>query len=120
MIGLMRGFGFLLLSVLIATVICGPAIYVWDSNRNRGFLWGYYGDFNAISNELGRVPGVTITNYWYDPDISLEEMSFDLTVQGEPVRIFLEEEDPIRRLRKDALSNAAVLLIETEMQKAKR
>ena len=115
----MRRFGFFLLFVLIVAVTCGPAIYVWDSNRNRGFLWGYYGDFNAISNELARVPGVTITNYWHNLDVSLEGMSFDLIVQGDPVTIFIRQSDPIRRLRKDALSNAVASLIEAEIQKAK-
>ncbi|MGZ8941013.1 MAG: hypothetical protein ACXW32_17545, partial [Limisphaerales bacterium] len=76
----MRGFGLFLLFVLIAAVICGPALYAWDSSRNRGFLWGYYGDFNAIRNELARLPGITISNYWLNQDISLEEMSFDLLV----------------------------------------
>lgn len=30
--------------------------YSWDSGRNRGFEFGYYGEYNSVSNALASLP----------------------------------------------------------------
>ena len=34
--------------------------YRWDSSQNRGYTFGYYGEFNAVGNALAAIPGVTV------------------------------------------------------------
>jgi sugar phosphate permease len=36
------------------------SIYKWDSSKNRGAEFGYWGDFNRTSNALASIQGISI------------------------------------------------------------
>ena len=101
----------LALAMLIATLIFG---YRWDSARNRGHTWGYWGEFNAVSNTLATVSGVTILSPWYNADVTLEEFGFDILVQGRQVKLVFGEKDPIRSLSGRNLQNALSQMVEKQ------
>jgi len=68
---------------------------------------GYYGDFNRVSNALVSIPGVVVTNFWINRDITLEEFGFDVTTAtGKPVHIAIGEPDALRRLPRAELVEA--------------
>ncbi len=92
-----------ILLIIAALVVCFFGFigrYRWDSSRNRGSEYGYYGEFNRVSNALAAVPGVTVTQSWHNLDVTLEEFGFGLTVTGQPVRLHFGETDPIRNMRR--------------------
>jgi hypothetical protein len=94
-----------LLPIIAALSVCFFGYigwYFWDSSRNRGSEFGYYGEFNRVSNTLASIPGVVVTQAWHNLDLTLEEFGFDLTITGRPVRLFFGETDPIRNMRRDA------------------
>jgi hypothetical protein len=95
---------------LLAVVVLFVAfilLYRWDSGRNHGFTFGYYGEFNTVSNALASLPGVTILNSGYNADVTLEEFGFDIrTSEGRDLHVWLMEEDPIRRMSKQKLTKA--------------
>jgi hypothetical protein len=93
------------LAALIAASVLG---YRWDSSINRGHTWGYWGEFNTISNSLAKLPGVKITAPWYNPDVTLEEFGFDVVVQGHQVKLAFGEKDPIRNLSGGRLQKALI------------
>ncbi len=99
------------LAALLAALILG---YRWDTARNRGHTWGYWGEFNSVSNALARVPGVAILTPWYNADVTLEEFGFDILVQGRPVKLAFGEKDPIRRLSGPNLQNALSNIVEKQ------
>jgi hypothetical protein len=107
-----------LLFVVLA-VISIPAAFItwyrWDSTRNRGWEFGYFGDYNGISNALASIPGVTITQAWHNLDITLEEFGFGICVTGRPVQLIFGETDKIRELRQQAAVVALEQLIQTEL-----
>jgi hypothetical protein len=55
----MKTFFLALLLLVVAIPIGWAGWYRWDSARNRGKQYGYYGDFNRVSNALASIPGVT-------------------------------------------------------------
>jgi hypothetical protein len=60
--------------IALSCLICWER---WDEQRNRGFTWGYWGEFNTVSNSLARLPGVTAVKGWCNADfLVLEEMGF--------------------------------------------
>jgi hypothetical protein len=88
-------------SSLLLVTSCGPPAI------NNGKEYGYYGDFNRASNALVAIPGIRITNFWLNPDITLEEFGFDVVTQtGQPVRIGFGERDPLRKLSRAQLTAA--------------
>jgi hypothetical protein len=89
--------------------------YRWDSSRNRSYEFGYYGEFNCVSNSLRSIPGVAVTRGWHNHDVSLEEFGFDVTVSNTPVRLGFEETDPIRKMKHDAAVTALKNLISAEI-----
>ncbi len=97
------------LAALIAALILG---YRWDTATNRGHTWGYWGEFNTVSNALAKVPGVTILTPWYNADVTLEEFGFDILVQGRQVKLVFGEKDPIRRLSGPELQQALRLMVQ--------
>jgi hypothetical protein len=113
----MKRLGISLLALLALIIVSGPAVYFWDLERNRGFTWGYYAEFNIVSNVLAEMPNVTITNSYLYEDVSLELFSFDLLVSGKPVHLRFPQNDPIRKLRKSTLTNSLAKLIEEEKAK---
>ena len=105
----------LIAASLIACLLAFIAWYLWDSSRNRGSEFGYYGGFNRVSNALASVPGVKITNYWHNLDVSLEEFAFELTISNRPVRLFFGETDPVRAVPREAAITALQARISAEL-----
>ena len=103
----------LVLGVLIIAV--SPlAYYRWDSRKNHGYTYGYYGEFNRVSNALAHVKGVTILVSGYNADISLEEFAFDLRLaDGRTNHLYFSETNPIRKMSGQQLDRA----LEAEVQK---
>jgi hypothetical protein len=95
--------GIMALAALIAAFVLG---YRWDAATNRGHTWGYWGEFNTVSNCLAKLPGVTITAPWYNADVTLEEFGFNVGVQGHQVKLAFGEKDPIRSLSGERLQKA--------------
>lgn len=91
-------------------------LYKWDSKENRGFSFGYYGEFNTISNALKALPDVNITGSCYNDDVTLEEMLFTLRIGGErEIRIRIGETDSLRAMSGESLSSALRERIEKEL-----
>ncbi len=85
--------------------------------QNDGRESGYYGDFNRVSNALGSIPGVVVTNFWMNRDITLEEFGFEaVTDTGKPVRISVGERDPLRQMSRTQLVAALRKVIERQSQ----
>jgi hypothetical protein len=100
-------------STLLLLLSCNPPA------TNNGKESGYYGDFNRASNALVAIPGIRITNFWMNPDITLEEFGFDVITQsGQPVHIAFGETDPRRKLSRDQLSAALATEITQRTQAA--
>jgi hypothetical protein len=97
--------------LIIVAIFCW---YGWDSGKNRGLRFGYYGEFNTVSNALARVPDVHILKSWYNDDITLEEFGFKIDQKGRPLDIFFGESDPIRRMSGSDLEKALSELVEKE------
>ena len=106
-----------ILQILSALLLCLLAFiggYLWDSSRNRGSEFGYYGEFNRVSNALAAVPGVTMTGSWHNNDVTLEEFSFALTISNRPVELFFGETDPVRTMKQDRAVRALQARIAAE------
>ena len=81
--------------------------YQWDSSRNRGYTFGYYGEFNTVGNALAALPGITVVDSGGNKDVSFEEFHFDVrTAEGDQLRLWFGEKDPIRRMSGDKLTQA--------------
>lgn len=106
-----------LIIILLAVVVLFVGFvlwYRWDSGTNHGFQFGYYGEFNRVSNALASIPSITVTQAWHNCDVTLEEFGFTTTTSsGEPVRLFFGERNHIRTLSGDSLVQA----LQTEIQK---
>ncbi|TAK96419.1 MAG: hypothetical protein EPO07_14560 [Verrucomicrobia bacterium] len=109
----------LLLAVCIAALVALILCYHWDSARNHGFTFGYYGQFNTVSNALASLENVRIQTAWHNADVTLEEFGFDIaTSQGQTIKIVFGENSPIRKLSgqdlRTALSNEIVMALSTQ------
>jgi hypothetical protein len=102
------------ISALVVLIVALIFWYRWDTARNRGHSWGYWGEFNAVSNALATVPGVTILSLWYNADVTLEEFGFDILVQSRQVKLVFGEKDPIRRLSGQNLQNALSQMVKKQ------
>ena len=107
-----------ILSVVLVLFVGFILWYRWDSGTNHGYQFGYYGDFNRVSNALASIPGITVTQAWANCDVTLEEFGFAATMgSGEPVRIAVGERDRIRSLSGDSLIQALKTEIDTQTKK---
>jgi len=92
--------------ITIALLFVGLGAFVgwsfWDGSRNRGLEFGYYGAFNRLGHRLASIPGVVVTNSWHNEDTTLEEISFDLTFNGQPLQLRFGQNDVIRRTNRAA------------------
>ena len=88
--------------------------YGWDSGKNHGLRFGYYGEFNNVSNALARLPGVHIVNSGYNADISLEGFSFEIERSGRRLEIFFAKDNPIRKMSGADLEKALPEFVEKE------
>jgi hypothetical protein len=81
--------------------------YRWDSETNHGFKFGYWKAYNNISNSIAQLPGVTIVDTGHNADVTLEEFGFHVKDQGGRVlKIWFDEQDPIRKMTGDQLKSA--------------
>ena len=62
--------------LIVLALVALAVLYFWDADENRGFEFGYYGDFNRVKYALAKVDGVSITREWANEDIDLEEFGF--------------------------------------------
>jgi hypothetical protein len=102
---------------LVVLSLCTGALFVSCSPpaQNDGRESGYYGDFNRVSNALVSIPGVVVTNFWMNQDITLEEFGFDVTTAaGKPLHIAVSERDPRRRMPRAELVEALKKEIESK------
>ena len=89
--------------------------YKWDLSQNRGYEFGYYGDFNRVSHALREIPGITVTSEWANPDTVLEEFGFEITTNKKRViQLDFSEVDPVRNLSGAPLARALTELIQTK------
>jgi hypothetical protein len=97
-----------MVSVIAAAALIGTLVlwYRWDSEKNRGRKWGYWGEFKNVSNALAGMPGITIVKPWYNADLTLEEFGFEILVQGREVKLGFGEKDPVRNLSGQDLERA--------------
>lgn len=105
-----------ILLALLAMVGVGVILifyYRWDSGKNRGNTWGYYGEFNAVSNAIAKISGVTIRGSWHNADVTLEEFGFNLTTtDGQEFKLYFGESSRVRKLSEDKLNAALIKEIE--------
>jgi hypothetical protein len=92
------------LLVLISAVVAFIAWYQFDSAQNHGYEFGYYGDFNRVSNALVFIPAIQVTEFLMNRDVTLEEFGFKVVkASGDVVWITFGERDPVRELSGDRL-----------------
>jgi hypothetical protein len=104
-----------ILGAIVVMIVTAIVVYRWDSEKNRGYTWGYWGEFNTVSNSLAQLPGVNITKVGCNADVTMEEFGFNiLTSEGDPVNLYFGEQDPIRKLSGKALSKALLEKIKKE------
>ena len=100
---------------LLMALIAFIGWYRWDSGRNRGYEFGYWGSFNRVSNTLARLPGINIVSSGHNADVTLEEFGFDITTTtGQPLHIWFAGGDPTRALSGDRLTKSLTERIEKE------
>jgi hypothetical protein len=105
------------LSAVVAVFVGYVRWYCWDSDTNHGYQFGYYGEFNRVSDALASLPGITVTDSWARCDITLEEFGFTATrASADPVCITVGKSDRIRSLSGDALVQALKTEIQTQVQ----
>ncbi|HEX7863182.1 MAG TPA: hypothetical protein VF773_22830 [Verrucomicrobiae bacterium] len=113
----LRVLGVFLLLLVILPGFIAPALYIADMNVNRGYTFGYWGEYNRASNALAKMPVIMITNSYYLHDATLELFSFDLMVTGKSVQLRFPSSDPIRELTGDELREALQKTIEAQLLK---
>ena len=81
--------------------------YGWDSSQNRGHTYGYYGEYNTVSNAFARIPNLTILESWYHRDLRLEEFGFRIrSPNGQTNKIWFSEKSPMRMMSGEQLEHA--------------
>lgn len=104
-----------LLALLVGALVGFVMWYRWDSGENHGHRFGYFGEFNAISNAVGSLPGITIIGSGYNADVTLEELGFTvLTDHGREMKIWFAENDPVRKMSGSQLTTALLQRIAWE------
>jgi len=104
------------MTLLIVAVVGFVVWYRWDSGENHGFRFGYFGQFNTVSNTLASLPGVKIMESGYNADVTLEEFGFTvLTDRGREMKISFGERDPVRRMTGSELTSALRRRIDKEL-----
>lgn len=84
----------------------------WDSSKNRGYHFGYWGAYNRIHDSLQSASVGEVDRLYANEDISMEEFGFKLTQKnGKKVRLDFYETDPIRKLRGTKLGDALLLRV---------
>ena len=108
-----------LLASLAVVLIALVLLERWDEGTNRGCTWGYWGEFNTVSNCVAKLPGVTVVKAWWNADfLVLEEFGFDILTHGKEVSLGFGEKDPTRRLSGPKLERALLEMISKESSTA--
>ncbi len=103
------------LAVLIAAVFAFFAWHRWDSAKNRGFTFGYYGEFNTVGNALSEIPGITVSGDGGNDDITFEDYMYNTkTADGNELVLWFAEREPIRTMSGRTLKDALLKKIEEE------
>lgn len=104
------------LVVIMTLFVAAICLYRWDSETNRGYTWGYWGQLNTVSNSLAKLPGINITEAHCNADVTLEEFEFRIVIaSGDKVHLYFGETDPVRKLSGQALSERLREIIEREL-----
>ena len=101
--------------VIISAVVAFFCWYGWDTGKNHGLSFGYYGQYNSVSNALVRLPDVRILNTGYNADVTLEEFSFEIEKGGRRAMIFFSEQNRIRRMSGSELNLAVSEMVNAEL-----
>ena len=102
-------------AVALSLIVLGCFWYFWDYNKNHGLTFGYYGEFNTVSNALSEIKEITILESWYNQDTTLEEFGFEIRwADGHTNSLAFGEQAPVRKLSGVKLHEALV----AEIQKA--
>lgn len=102
-----------ILAALVGAVVAWISYYGWDSARNRGYSFGYYREFNTVSNALAQIGGIEILGSWYNGDVTLEEFGFEIkTADRRLIKLFISETSPIRKMSGKELEDALLTDIE--------
>src|SRR6266576_1285013 len=74
----------LVLAAVTTLLMASIVWYRWDSGTNHGYTFGYWGQFNTVSNSLSKLSGITILKASCNADVTLEEFGFEvLTPEGQ-------------------------------------
>jgi hypothetical protein len=93
--------------------------YRWDSGQNRGYTFGYYGQFNTVGNALSEIPGISVIGVGANHDITLEEFIYKVkTADGKELTLWFMERDPIRKMSGERLTKALLKRSEEELAKS--
>lgn len=103
------------LAILVVGFFGAVGWYGWDTSRNRGSEYGYYGEFNRVDHALASIPEVTVVRSWHNADLTLEEFGFDLAVSGQPIQLHFGETDFIRNMGREAAVAALQARIAREL-----
>jgi hypothetical protein len=92
----------------------------WDVSQNRGYTFGYWGQFNRVGNALSENPDITVTDSGKNEDITLEESFYNVkTADGRELSLWFAERDPIRKMTGSRLTEALLKKIEAESSKSR-
>ena len=64
---------------------------------------------------MASIPGLVITQAWFNGDITLEEFCFNGTVTGRSVSLYFGERDSVRTMSHDAAVAALKQRVEAEL-----
>ena len=108
----------MLMWTLVPALLIGFLVY--DGRENRGFTFGYYGDYNAITNALGQMTEISEMETFCHEDLFLEEIWFTVQlIDGTEKDIFIGQNESIRNLRHEELTLALRERINTTKAKPK-
>lgn len=96
------GWAVLILFALLAVPIGAIGIGLLESSHNRGWEFGYFGEFNRVRHILLSLPGISIKEEWSNNDLTLEEFAFKIEVERRPVLLEFSEANPVRTMPRDS------------------
>jgi hypothetical protein len=108
-------------ALTVITIALG-AFFVWnrwDASQNRGYTFGYWGQFNTVGNALSEIPDIAVIGGGGNEDITFEEFMYKVeTAEGQKISLLFAERDPIRKMSSRRLTEALLKKIEAESLKS--
>ncbi len=93
-------------SCLVLALVVSVGIYIVDGSKNRGFHFGYYGQYNRIIDAIERLPEYELIKAHANLDGVLEEIWLDIkTKDGETIKMFIGQNEEYRKLKGEALAD---------------